>query len=181
MPRLALPTILLLLSLSACGEPVPNGNAGADDNLSNGSDSVTAEAVPVRIGELGPSFNACNAAGTTRHLEAGETLPVRSSPFDNGDQTGAIPASTQFFVCSRSIDQKWFGVVFSPDGRLANRCGVAEPVNTRRGYAGPCPSGWIASAYVKLIAGDDQPFPAANQAVAAPPAAAVVPARRAKN
>jgi hypothetical protein len=161
--------LLLALTLAACGEPL--SNASSDTNGSNLADTVTAEAVPVRIGELGPNFNACGQAGATRHLQPGETLPVRSSPFDNGDRSGAIPAGAQFFVCARSIDEKWLGIVFSPDGRLAESCGVSEPAPARHAYSGPCRSGWVASAYVKLIAGD-APLPAAT-----PPGPAPAPAR----
>jgi hypothetical protein len=154
---------LLSLCLAACGSPVPDGNAAIDQNLSNAPDIVTPGLVPVRVGELGPNFAACSAAGTTRHLKAGEGLPVRAAPFDNAAQEGAVPSGTRFFVCSRSIDQKWFGIVYDPSGALGPACGVSEPANTRHGYAGPCRSGWIQSAYVKVIAGDDQPPPVASQ------------------
>ncbi|HEY0413264.1 MAG TPA: hypothetical protein VGD66_08980 [Allosphingosinicella sp.] len=162
--------LLGVLCLAACGEPVPNGNSGGDN--AGAPDVVTAEPVPVRIGELGPNFQACAAAGTTRHLEAGQTLPVRSAPFDNAAPTGAIPAGRQFFICARSLDQKWFGIVYDPAGALSERCGVSDPVSLRRDYDGPCASGWIASAFVKMIAGDDpgalETNRAATQGLAAP-------------
>jgi hypothetical protein len=159
---------LFVLCLAGCGPPVPDGNASLDQNLSNLADTVTPDPVPVRVGEMGPNFAACSAAGTTRHLQAGESLPVRASPFDNAGQTGAIPASARFFVCSRSIDQKWFGIVYDKGGALGGGCGVTDPANTRHAYAGPCRSGWVQSVYVKLIAGNDQPPPVANQAVPTP-------------
>jgi hypothetical protein len=159
---------LIALGLAACGTSVPDGNASIDQNLSNASDAVTSVPIPVRVGELGPNFQACNADGSTRHLEAGESLPVRSAPFDNAPQTGAVPTNARFFVCNRSLDEKWFGIVYDKGGALAASCGVSEPANTRHDYAGPCLSGWVQSAYVKLIAGDDQPPPVANQATPAP-------------
>jgi hypothetical protein len=158
--------LVFSLCLAACGEPVPRGNSAADEDQAAAADTVTAEPVAVRVGELGPNFQACTAAGTTRHLNAGESLPVRAAPFENAAATGAVAASTSFFVCTRSIDQKWFGIVFDPGGALSTRCGVSEPVNVRRAYAGPCQSGWISSAYVKLIAGNEQTAPIASQAVA---------------
>jgi hypothetical protein len=160
--------LLFALCLAACGTPVPDGNASLDQNLSNNADTVTPAPVPVRVGELGPNFAACSAAGATRHLDAGENLPVRSSPFDNAPQTGAVAAGARFFVCARSIDQKWFGIVYDKNGALSAACGVSEPANVRHDYAGPCQSGWVESAYVKLIAGNDQPPPVANQAPPAP-------------
>jgi hypothetical protein len=161
-------SFLLVLCLAGCGSPVPDGNSSLDQNLSNVSDIVTPDPVPVRVGDLGPNFAACTAAGTTRHLDAGASLPVRASPFDNAGETGAVPANARFFVCSRSIDQKWFGIVYDKGGSLKPGCGVTEPADTRHDYAGPCQSGWIQSAYVKLIAGDDNPPPIANQAAGAP-------------
>ena len=156
--------LLMAACLTACGTSVPDGNASSDQNLGNASDTLTTVPIPVRVGELGPNFQACNADGTTRHLDAGENLPVRSAPFDNAPQTGAVPASARFFVCNRSLDEKWFGIVYDKGAALAPSCGVSEPANTRHDYAGPCQSGWVQSAYVKLIAGEDQPPPAANQA-----------------
>jgi hypothetical protein len=160
--------LLLVLGLAACGSPVPDGNASIDQNLANSPDTVTPVPIPVRVGELGPNFQACSADGTTRHLDAGETLPVRSAPFDNAPQTGAVVTGGRFFVCNRSLDQKWFGIIYDKSGALAPACGVSQPVESRHDYAGPCQSGWVESAYVKLIDGDDQPPPVANQAAPAP-------------
>jgi len=156
--------LLLVFGLAACGTSVPDGNASTDQNLSNTSDSLTPLPVAVRVGELGPNFPACSADGTTRHLEAGKTLSVRFAPFDIATQTGAVPADARFFVCTRSLDEKWFGIVYDKSGTLAAACGVSEPADTHHDYSGPCQSGWVQSAYVKLIAGDEQPPPVANQA-----------------
>jgi hypothetical protein len=151
--------LIPLLLLAACGQPVAVAdNEGVDPDDSPAA-TVTASATPVRIGELGPNFQACAAAGTTRNLKAGESLPVRSAPFDNADQQGGIESGGRFFVCTSSLDRKWFGIVFDESGALADRCGVTEPVTGRRDYGGPCRSGWVQSAFVKLIAGDG-PLPA---------------------
>ncbi len=150
--------LIPVLGLAACGEPV------RDDHFANdvaaertASPPVDTQAVPVRIGELGPNFDACSAAGTTRHLKAGERLPVRAAPFDTAAEAGSIPSGSRFFICTRSHDQKWFGVVFEEGGALAERCGVSGPATARRDYAGPCRSGWVASAFVRLVAGVEQP------------------------
>lgn len=154
------PIILLCLVLSACGEPATVANRAAQDEAAPEAAVVTPESRPVRIGELGANFRACSAAGTPRNLKAGEALPVRSSPFDNAGETGSVAGGGRFFICTRSHDQKWFGIVFDEDGSLAERCGVSEPVTRRRDYAGPCRSGWVQSAFVKVIAGEG-PAPAA--------------------
>ncbi|HEY9554004.1 hypothetical protein [Allosphingosinicella sp.] len=146
--------LLSLVGLSGCGEPVEDNHFANSIELERPEPSpVTVDTVPVRIGELGASFNACNAAGTTRNLAEGGSLPVRAAPFDAAEETGAIPASARFFVCTRSHDQGWMGVVFHEGGTLDPSCGVSGPVTTARAYDGPCRSGWIASAFVKLVAG----------------------------
>ena len=146
--------LLLCLVLSSCGDPVEVANRSGADDGNTADDTVTAAARAVRIGELGPNFAACSAAGTTRNLKAGETLPVRWAPFDNARESGSVAARARFFICTRSLDQKWFGIVYDEDGSLADRCGVAEPVTGRRDYEGPCRSGWVQSAFVKVVAGE---------------------------
>lgn len=152
--------LLLCLILGSCGEPAAIANRSTDANAGEeaDTDTLTAAARAVRIGELGPNFQACTAAGTTRNLKAGEALPVRSAPFDVGAETGSVAAGARFFVCTRSLDQKWFGIIFDEDGTLAERCGVSEPVTRRSDYEGPCRSGWVQSAFVKLIAGEGPPL-----------------------
>ena len=159
--------LLLCLGLACCGDPVSVGNQTAGDDGNAAADTLTAAARPVRIGELGPNFAACSAAGTTRNLKAGEALPVRWAPFDNARESGSVAARARFFICARSLDQKWFGIVYDEGGSLAERCGVAEPVTGRRDYEGPCRSGWVQSAFVKVIAGEpaapSAPEPEGNQ------------------
>lgn len=148
---------ILLLSafLAGCG-----GEAVTADNFGNpvkterpDAEPMAADAAPVRIGELGPNFGACAAAGTPRRVGAAQGLAVRAAPFETAAEIGAIPAGARFFVCSRSHDQRWLGVVFEEGGTLAPACGVSRPVTSRRAYDGPCRSGWVASAFVKLVAG----------------------------
>lgn len=147
--------LLSLLSLAACGEPVDDNHFANDvDQPRAEPERTTPEVMAVRIGEGGSSFSACAAAGTTRHIDAatGGTMMVRAAPFDTADETGAIPAGGRFFICSRSIDQRWMGVVYDSSGQLSPGCGVSSPVATRRDYDGPCQAGWVPSAFVKLIA-----------------------------
>ncbi|HET9639169.1 MAG TPA: hypothetical protein VFP12_08170 [Allosphingosinicella sp.] len=148
------PIFLLCLALSGCGEPATVADRTARDNEVVADAAVTPESRPVRIGEYGANFQACGQAGTTRNLKAGESLPVRSSPFENAGETGSVVSGNRFFICSRSLDQKWFGIVFDEGGTLAERCGVSEPVTRRRDYDGPCRSGWVQSAFVKAVAGE---------------------------
>ena len=168
--------LLLVLALASCGEPV------ADDHFANNfaadeppAAAVTIDATPVRIGEYGLNFDACPWVGTTRHVEPRATLAIRAAPFEAAAETGSLPAGARFFVCARSLDQKWFGIVHDEAGDLAPLCGVSDPVAAKRAYQGPCKSGWVSSAFVKLIAGNDVPLPPNQgppEAPAAPPAPA---------
>ena len=158
--RRRLPLLLAaILAVCACGDEV------RDDHFANpAAPSVETPAqvrhvVAVRVGEMGPSFDACVHAGTTRHVGPGERLPVRAAPFDSAEETGGIAGGGRFFVCSRSQDQKWLGVVYDAEGALSKACGVSSPALRRQDYAGPCRSGWVSSALVRLIAGIDQPPP----------------------
>src|SRR5688572_3802930 len=153
------PILLLSLALAACGEPATVANRSAEQGEAPEAAVVTPGSRPVRIGEYGANFRACNQAGTTRNLAAGETLPARAAPFDNAAPSGSVAAGARFFICTRSHDQKWFGIVHDEGGTLTERCGVSEPVIRRRDYEGPCRSGWVQSAFVKVIAGEE-PAPA---------------------
>lgn len=147
--------LLVTVLLAGCGEAI------RDDHFANDVEAQASEAVvpemppqPVRVGELGPSFPACNAVGTTRKVAAGSALPIRAAPFDNAAEAGGVPAGSRFFICSRSIDQKWFGIVYD-DAGASPTCGVSQPLPSRRFYDGPCRSGWVASAMVKFTSGID--------------------------
>jgi hypothetical protein len=156
MRTLLIPAAFAALTLTGCGEAV------RDDHYSN---EAQAQPVPnsppvqhrvaVRIGELGPSFDACGAAGTTRRIAAGKALAVRAAPVEDAEETGGIAAGQRFFVCARSHNQKWLGVIYEPGGTLAESCGVSLPVTSRRAYEGPCKSGWVASPFVRLVAGTE--------------------------
>jgi hypothetical protein len=147
--------------LVGCGQSVPsegsgNGVAAREERP---ADSALPSAVPVRVGELGPSFAACPGAGTTRNLAPGAPLTIRAAPYENGAEIESVPVGTRFFVCTRSMDQKWLGIVVHESGALDPSCGVSTPLPRRRSYEGPCRAGWVSSASVRLIAGLDQPSP----------------------
>lgn len=148
-----------LLALAACGQSVPAGNASGGSTTppyvrEKGEPSRLGEAVvPVRIGELGPSFAACGGRGALRDSAGNESVPVRAAPYDEGEVIDRLPAGASFFICARSLDQRWSGIVYDEGGSASNRCGVSAPVAQRRNYAGPCAAGWVATAQVRLVSG----------------------------
>jgi hypothetical protein len=109
----------------------------------------------VRVGELGPNFPACYAMARFRDrvVEEGQPVPVRAAPSDQAEESGRIAADGQFFICTRSHDQRWFAVVWHDIDGASRSCGVSTPLPARRDYQGPCESGWIPSALVRLESG----------------------------
>ncbi|HEY0446349.1 MAG TPA: hypothetical protein VGD19_07825 [Allosphingosinicella sp.] len=152
--RAILPLALLLAS--ACQEAPEPGESRGSTTPRYERGQVEASPLesairPVRIGELGPNFAACSASGTTRRGAPGAgALAVRAAPYEAAGETDRLPAGASFFVCSRSLDQKWFGIVYDDGGTASERCAVSRPVPARRDYRGLCRSGWVASAFVKL-------------------------------
>jgi hypothetical protein len=120
-----------------------------------------AIARPVTIGEDGSRLAACGATGVVR----GRTLELRSAPFREAKILGRLDDGTRLRVCTRSIDQRWLGVVVvppapPPSAETGNNsavaadepdCGVSDPVERRQVYDGPCRSGWVSSAAVQLV------------------------------
>jgi hypothetical protein len=154
--------ILPLLALGGCSrsndvyEELPNSSlAGAPREDVSESRMDAPLARPVTIGEDGPRMDACGGLGqVTRVGSSG--LPVRAAPFDDAKALASLAEGQRAFICTRSLDQKWLGVVIPPasgDGGETPDCGVSSPVERKRPYDGPCASGWVASAYVRLIAG----------------------------
>ncbi|MBB3909779.1 hypothetical protein [Sphingomonas desiccabilis] len=104
--------------------------------------------MPVRIGEQGPSFAACGIGGEV----IAPSIPVRAAPFEEASVTDALEKGRPLFVCTRSIDQRWLGVVVPPAAAPQEGCGVTSPVGGRRAYEGACLSGWIPAAAVRARA-----------------------------
>lgn len=141
---------ILLLAAVACSR-----SSGVANEAALYNDSVVAldpTTQPVTIGENGASFPACATRGETINLSPdGEaTLPVRRAPFAEADAIARLGPGSRVFLCTRSMDQRWQGVVIPPDDRPDADCGVAAPVAAAQPYAGPCRSGWVASSFVQV-------------------------------
>lgn len=162
-----IPAALICFAVSACSETTQV----SDDLQESQTDVVNptgrTERVgsnpgerAVRIGEGGPRFDACQAVGRVAGLRGSE-LDVRIAPFDSAKSKDSLSEGQSVYVCTRSHDQQWLGIVYDDvavpaDGEgVAQRadCGVSSPVRSKRNYDGPCKSGWVESTFVKLVAG----------------------------
>ena len=154
----------LMLVLAACSqsndvyEELPNSSlAGAPREVVPDSRIESTLARPVTIGEDGPRLDACGGMGQVTRA-GGNGLALRAAPFAEAKSVATLAEGARLHVCTRSIDQKWLGVVVRPtpaegDSAPPLDCGVSSPVDRKQAYEGPCASGWVASAYVRLIAG----------------------------
>jgi hypothetical protein len=161
VPLLLLP---LLLPLAACSksndvyEELPNSSlAGAPRAEVPETRMDAPVARPVTIGEDGPRMDACGGLGRVTRSGTGG-LAVLAAPFADAQERGRLVEGQRAYVCTRSLDQKWLGVVVLPapaadEAPTPADCGVLSPVERKQPYAGPCASGWVASAYVQLIGG----------------------------
>lgn len=158
----------LALILAGCGERAPEnrhvGGSTTPPYVRDESDSTVLNQVetPVRVGELGPSLAACNAHGAIRERGGPQPLPVRAAPFDAAEEIDRLVPGAEFFICSRSQDERWFGIVYDEGGRATPRCGVDAPSPQRRVYRGPCAAGWVPSARVRLRSGVARPQDSAS-------------------
>ncbi|WIW87977.1 hypothetical protein K3M67_13600 [Sphingobium sp. V4] len=159
--------VLMLLSLpglSGCSksndvyEELPNSSlAGAPREEVPESRMDAPVARPVTIGEDGPRLDACGAMGQVTRAGA-KGLALRAAPFADAREVARMVEGDRAWICTRSIDQKWLGVVVVAAPATGNEaepadCGVASPAERKQPYDGPCVSGWVASAYVRMIAG----------------------------
>lgn len=117
---------------------------------------------PVRIGEGGPRFDACQAVGKVTR----SSLEVTIAPFETAKAKDQLTLGQMVYVCTRSLDQRWLGIVYEKTAAAALAeagedatpvgtadCGVSSPVRAKQNYEGPCMSGWVESNFIKLIAG----------------------------
>ena len=152
--------LALLLLLTACSDQreipdeLPNSSlAGAprEDVPESRMDAPVAR--PVTIGEDGPRFAACGGLGQVIQTDTAG-LPVRAAPFADAKALTELADGSRAFICTRSIDQRWLGIIVSPpaeEGRPPIDCGVLSPVERRQIYDGPCLSGWVSSSYIRLV------------------------------
>ena len=140
----------LLLLIAGCARPT--GETDRNELYNVGSEALHPSAQAVTIGENGAQAPACPARGRVVNLSADgqATLAVRDAPFAEADQTGTLPLNAPLFLCSRSMDQRWQGVVIPPADGTTVDCGVTAPVAAAQPYAGRCRSGWVLASFVQV-------------------------------
>lgn len=156
--------LCLALMLAACSkssdvlEDLPNSSlAGAPREDVPETRLESGLSRPVTIGEDGQRLDACGAMGQAARVGA-KGLAVRAAPFADAKEIARMGEGSRAWVCTRSLDQKWLGVVLVPQPSADNAaepadCGVSGPVDRKQPYDGPCLSGWVSSAAIRLIAG----------------------------
>ena len=98
--------------------------------------------VPVYVGHLPEA--ACVSWGEIGGTPA---LTVRGGPGAKFAAVGSLASGQSVHLCDESGD--WLGVVYSPEGGLAD-CGVSAPVTDKQPYMGPCRSGWVHRKFVRV-------------------------------
>jgi hypothetical protein len=106
-------------------------------------------AVPVSVGGE-REHDACAGVGVVTGLDprGANALAVRSGPGTRYGKVDRLGPLAEVVVCEQR--ESWLGVVYGEDGQ---DCGLGGPVANRAAYGGPCKSGWVSSAYVRLLAG----------------------------
>lgn len=128
----------------------------------------------VRIGRDGPHASACDRIGRVANLPggSGDFLAVREAPAAAAKRIDKLTDDAPFFVCDRSGDGAWRGIVYLGDGTLPSddRCGLADSVGSVRPYSGACLTGWVSARYVDESGAQDSDEPYVAQPAAPAPA-----------
>jgi hypothetical protein len=165
--RAILASVLMLAACSKSSdvlEDLPNSSlAGASREDVPEAQLESDLRRPVTIGEDGPRLDACGTMGQAVRVGV-KGLPVRAAPFMDAREIARLAEGGRAWVCTRSLDQKWLGIVIEPpplvggsednEGRApaSPDCGVSEPVDRKQTYDGPCLSGWVSSASIRFVA-----------------------------
>lgn len=147
MLRLApfLPLLLAACNFATVEDTVPTPDATAT------AVALVQPPRAIRIGEGGPGFPACQWHGTVVSPDPNPGgLPVRAAPFAEADEVARLADGAQVIVCTRTLDQRWLGVIMPPTADDEAACGARGRIDRPRDYAGPCPSGWLAANAVRL-------------------------------
>ena len=110
--------------------------------------------VPVIVG-VEEELDACGSWAEVSGLnpKGDGFLAVRGGPGSDYPMRDRLRAGDAFFVCDMSHDGKWMAIVYPREGQTSDVCGVSGAVPKAREYRGPCASGWVNAAWVRVLAG----------------------------
>lgn len=109
--------------------------------------------VPVKVGGY-DDLDACLSVVEVTGLDpkGDNFLSLRSRPSAQSRELARLQPGQWLTSCDQSADGKWTGVVYHPTDKQAD-CATGTPIAKRQSYGGPCASGWVATKFVKVIAG----------------------------
>jgi hypothetical protein len=110
--------------------------------------------VPVIVGEQ-EDLDACGSWAEVYGLnpKGDGFLAVRGGPGTDRALRDRLREGDGFFVCGMSSNGKWIAIVYPRAGQTADVCGVSGVVSKAHAYRGPCASGWVNAAWVRILAG----------------------------
>jgi hypothetical protein len=147
--------LTLAMMASACSDLTQQPNYEPENTVLAPSGHVEAagresDGQPIRVGESGPRFPACSSTGQVVGASQEDPLEVRNAPFERSQLIDALSNGQKLYICMNSLDRKWFGVIYAREGQELAECGVARPTKVAGEYSGPCHSGWVSSAFIRL-------------------------------
>jgi hypothetical protein len=115
--------------------------------------------VPVIVGEQ-EDLDACGSWAEVSGLnpKGDGFLAVRGGPGTDHALRDRLREGDGFFVCGMSSDGTsrngaWMAIVYPRAGQTADACEVSGTVPKAHAYRGPCASGWVNAAWVRILAG----------------------------
>jgi hypothetical protein len=110
--------------------------------------------VPVIVGEQ-EDLDACGGWAEVSGLnpKGDGFLAVRGGPGTDHALRDRLREGDGFFVCGTSRDGAWMAIVYPRAGQTAETCDVSGAVPEAHAYRGPCASGWVNAAWVRILAG----------------------------
>lgn len=110
--------------------------------------------VPVVVGQQ-EDLDACGSWAEVSGLnpKGDGFLAVRGGPGTDHALRDRLREGDAFFVCGMSRDGAWMAIVYPRAGQTAETCDVSGAVPKPYAYRGPCASGWVNAAWVRILAG----------------------------
>lgn len=108
---------------------------------------LPAHATPARPVLYGGSGDDSRCSLASVEAGADQPAPLRRAPDDTAPVLAPVNAAV--YICDRSQDSLWLGVVVAPAGN--DSCLPARLPAQRQPYPGPCRSGWVHISHVFFL------------------------------